>query len=138
MVSCGGGGHWNLLSAGLWQCRIKRGCSTPAGAASAGLQSLNHIIVMAQENRSLDNYFGAMHQYWQAHGYTDQAFDGLPQFNNPAGAAPTNPGCDPAFPFDPSANPPQLNQCMFDSNSPAIASYQYQTLCVENPRPIME
>lgn len=109
--------------------------SLPPAPANAGLQSLNHIIVMAQENHSIDNYFGAMHQYWQAHGYTDQPFDGLPQFDNPAGAAPTNPGCDPAFPFDPNANPPELSQCIFDFNSPPVASYQYQTLCVENPSP---
>src|SRR5947209_19715135 len=56
--------------------------------------SINHIVVFAQENRSFDSYFGAMREYWAQNKFPDQAFDGLPQFNNPAGAPPSNPGCD--------------------------------------------
>src|SRR5512132_438751 len=70
----------------------------PAGGTPTGnsLQtSVNHIIFMAQENRSFDHYFGAMRQYWADYGYADQTFDGLPQFptSSPSGPAPTNPGC---------------------------------------------
>jgi len=74
---------------------------------NSNLQSINHIIFMAQENRGFDHYFGAMRQYWAANSIPDQSFDGLPQFNPASGAAPlqgpvpTNPGCDPRFPFPP-------------------------------------
>lgn len=106
-----------------------------AGQANpaAGINSLNHIIVLAQENRSLDNYFGALRLYWRNHGYADLGFDGLAQINpqtgNPPllGPAPSNPGCDPAFP------PPA--DCKFDSNSPNVVSYHLLTKCTENTSP---
>jgi phospholipase C len=92
--------------------------------------SVNHIVVFLQENRSFDHYFGTMRQYWADFGYPDQAFDGLPQFptTSPSGPAPTNPGCDPAFPFP-------GNDCTMNANSPAVASYHLITQCVENPSP---
>jgi phospholipase C len=99
----------------------------------ADVTALNHIIFLAQENRSFDHYFGAMREYWANNGYPDQSFDGLPQFNPKQGTPPlwgpppTNPGCDPAYP------PP--SRCIVDSNSPNIASYQLITQCVENPSP---
>jgi phospholipase C len=94
---------------------------------------LNHIIFMAQENRSLDHYWGALREYWRANKYSDISYDGLPQFNPTSGAAPLygppprNPGCDPNYP------PP--NDCKEDSNSPKIASYNLVTQCIENPSP---
>lgn len=94
---------------------------------------LNHIIFLAQENRSLDHYFGALRAYWKANGYPDRSFDGLPQFNPTSGLAPlygpppTNPGCDPNYP------PP--DNCTEDSNSPTITSYHLITQCIENPSP---
>jgi phospholipase C len=94
---------------------------------------LNHVIFMAQENRSLDHYFGALRSYWKNNGFADRSFDGLPQFNPTSGLAPlygpppTNPGCDPAFP------PP--SDCTEDSASPQIASYKLITQCIENPSP---
>jgi phospholipase C len=94
---------------------------------------LNHIIFMAQENRSLDHYWGALREYWRQHKFADVSYDGLPQFNPTSGAAPlygpppTNPGCDPNYP------PP--NDCMEDSSSPKIASYNLITQCIENPSP---
>lgn len=101
--------------------------------SATGVSSINHIIILAQENRSLDHYFGALRQYWRSNGYPDRSFDGLPQFNPTSGLppyyrpAPTNPGCDPAFP------PPA--DCTFDSNSPKIASYHLITQCTENTSP---
>ncbi|HXM19956.1 MAG TPA: alkaline phosphatase family protein [Terriglobales bacterium] len=95
------------------------------------ITALNHIIFLAQENRSFDHYFGALRGYWAQNGYPDQSFDGLPQFNPTSGIAPlwgpppVNPGCDPAFP------PPSA--CQVDSNSPQIQSYQLITQCLENP-----
>ncbi len=91
--------------------------------------SVNHIIVLAQENRSFDHYFGAMRQYWADYGYPDQALDGLPQFplSSPSGPAPTNPGCDPASPFP-------ANDCKVDPSN-LVQSYHLITQCVENPSP---
>ncbi len=94
---------------------------------------LNHIIFMAQENRGLDHYFGALRAYWAANKFSDRSFDGLPQFNPTSGLAPlygpppANPGCDSAYP------PP--NDCIVDSNSPQVTSYHLITQCIENPSP---
>jgi phospholipase C len=94
---------------------------------------LNHIIFLAQENRGLDHYFGALRGYWKANGFADRSFDGLPQFNPVSGLTPlygpppTNPGCDPAY------LPP--DDCTVDSSSPQIASYHLLTQCIENPSP---
>jgi phospholipase C len=94
---------------------------------------LNHIIFMAQENRSLDHYFGELRAYWRANRFADISFDGLPQFNPTSGAAPlyrpppTNPGCDPAYPVP--------ADCTVDGSSPQVASYHLITQCIENPSP---
>ena len=101
---------------------------------SPNITVLNHIIIMIQENRSLDHYFGAMRQYWASNDIPDQSFDGLAQFNPTEGApplqgpAPTNPGCDPAFPFP-------ANDCTVDDNSPMVASFPMISMCIENPSP---
>ena len=96
--------------------------------------AINHIIFLAQENRSFDEYFGELRQYWADNGYPDQPFDGLPQFNPTTdplyGPPPSNPGCDPnatsGLPF---------SDCVVDSNSPQIASFHLLTECIENPSP---
>lgn len=109
------------------------GPATVTATFAASLQSINHIIFLAQENRSFDSYFGAMREYWAQNGVPDQAFDGLPQFNpadDPhAGPPPTNPGCDPTLPYPPNT------WCSFDSNSPPVQSFHAQSTCVENPSP---
>ena len=93
---------------------------------------LNHIIFMAQENRSLDNYFGELRYYWKTNGFADRSFDGLPQFNPTSGTPPlygpppTNPGCNP--------NDPPPSDCIEDSSNP-IASYHLITQCTENTSP---
>jgi len=100
---------------------------------SQTVKVLNHIIFMAQENRGLDHYFGALRAYWAANKFSDQSFDGLPQFNPSSGLPPlygpppTNPGCD-------STDPPP-SDCIEDSKSPQIASYHLITQCIENPSP---
>jgi phospholipase C len=105
---------------------------------SQGLNSINHIIFMAQENRSLDSYFGAMRQYWAQNGIPDQSFDGLPQFNPTSGIAPLYgpppaiPGCNPNDPYSPPPAP--FQDCVFDTNSP-VTSYHLITQCIENPSP---
>jgi phospholipase C len=106
------------------------GSSTTPPAGS--LSSINHIVFVAQENRSFDHYFGQLRQYWSQNGYPDQSFDGLPQFNPTTGAAPlagpapSIPGCDPSQP------PPA--DCAFDTSN-SIASYHLITQCIENPSP---
>src|SRR6478672_370919 len=75
------------FSFGGWQgCKSATPTSTTctvSGAANvtatftASLKNINHIIFIAQENRSFDNYFGALRQYWAENGITDQSFDGL-------------------------------------------------------------
>ncbi len=56
--------------------------SSAGSAQNGGIQSVNHIIFMVQENRSLDTYFGQLPAYWAANGYPQAtqkpAFDGLP------------------------------------------------------------
>ncbi|GAC1429847.1 MAG: phospholipase C [Terriglobales bacterium] len=92
------------------------------------LKSINHIIFLAQENRSFDSYFGALRAYWAANNIPDQALDGLPQFNPGSSTAPSVPGCDPTQPF------PTSSVCVPDPANP-ISSYHFNTMCVENPSP---
>ena len=52
---------------------------TVLAPAPTSLQSINHIIFMLQENRSLDSYLGNLPQYWQSLGMANPPqFDGLP------------------------------------------------------------
>jgi phospholipase C len=122
-----------LLTASVVSFSGCRGLGNNPATNNSGLQNVNHIIFMAQENRGFDHYFGALRQYWAANGFPDQQFDGLPQFNPVSGIAPlqgpapTNPGCDPSFP------PP--NDCVNNANSPAVSSFAMVSMCVENPSP---
>ncbi|MGB7135310.1 MAG: alkaline phosphatase family protein [Acidobacteriaceae bacterium] len=103
-----------------------------SGGGGASLASINHIVFLAQENRSFDDYFGALRGYWAQNGYTDESYDGLPQFNPASGAsplqgpAPSIPGCDPSAP------PPA--DCSWDPNNP-VTSFHFITQCAENPSP---
>jgi phospholipase C len=66
------------------------GTTNPNGSLQ---NSVNHIIFMSQENRSLDTYFGQLPAYWAANGYPAQQFDGLPSgASNPAYNGTTTPG----------------------------------------------
>ena len=90
------------LASSLMPPNLRRALA--ANPAPASLQNIKHVVLLMQENRSFDHYFGALRQYWAQNGYPDQSFDGLPQFNPTSGAtplqgpAPTNPGCDPSAP----------------------------------------
>ncbi len=106
---------------------------TASFAAVRSLQSLNHIILLAQENRSFDHYFGYMRAYWAANGIADQSFDGLPQFNPATGIAPLQgpapsvPGCDPS-------NPDGADVCAPDPGNP-ITSFHMSSVCTEELSP---
>src|SRR5205809_4626249 len=69
-------------------CRGVTSDATQGPPPTADITKLNHIVILAQENRGFEHYFGAMRQYWAANGYPDQSFDGLPQFNPASGAPP--------------------------------------------------
>jgi phospholipase C len=127
---------WSGACTSTYTCKLTMNANKSVTATfnvSQTVKVLNHIIFMAQENRSLDHYFGALRGYWKANGFADRSFDGLRQFNPTSGLTPlygpppTNPGCDPAFP------PP--NDCTVDSASPNVASYHLVTQCIENPSP---
>ena len=68
--------------------------TTPATSPPATLQtSINHVIFMAQENRSFDTYFGQLAAYWAANGYPSQKFEGMPaNASNPSYTGSTTPG----------------------------------------------
>ena len=101
--------------------------------APQNLNAINHILILAQENRSFDQYFGALRQYWAQNGYPDQSFDGLPQFNPTSGIPPLYgpppaiPGCDP--------NSPPPSPCTYDPSN-LITSYHLITQCIENVDPL--
>ena len=127
---------WSGACKGTGTCTLVMNANKSATATfniNQTVKVLNHILFMAQENRGLDHYFGYLRAYWKANGFVDRSFDGLPQFNPTSGLAPlygpppTNPGCDPAF------QPP--DDCVEDSASPQVESYQLLTECVENPSP---
>jgi len=128
--ACTGGGACSLT--------LSAAASVSAAFTSLGsLQALNHIIIFAQENRSFDQYFGALREYWAQNGIADQSFDGLPQFNPPSGTAPLQgpapsiPGCDPSKPF------PQYTACYSDPSN-SITSFHMNSVCNENPSPFWD
>jgi phospholipase C len=127
---------WAGACKGTGSCSLTMNANQTATATFSINQTvsvLNHIIFMAQENRGLDHYFGALRAYWKANGFADRSFDGLPQFNPTSGLAPlygpppTNRGCDPAYPLP--------SDCIVDSASPQVPSYHLITQCIENPSP---
>ncbi len=127
---------WSGTCQGAGSCTVTMSAAQSAIATFDLNQSptvLNHIIFLAQENRSLDSYFGQLRAYWGANGIPDASFDGLPQFNPHTGIAPlhgpapSNHGCDPAYP------PPA--DCTIDASSPKVPSFHLITQCIENPSP---
>ncbi len=74
------------------------------------ITAINHIIVLLQENRSFDHYFGHLADYWQAHGFPQATngttFDGEP-----------------------------TNASNIDPNGDTISAFNVQSACTENPSP---
>ncbi len=127
---------WSGSCTGTGKCSLILGASAAVTSTfeqgTAGITSLKHIIFFAQENRSLDNYFGAMREYWKENGIPDQSFDGLPQFNPTSGQAPLY-GPPPAIPGCNPADPPPSN-CVWDT-SVTVASFHMISVCNENTSP---
>ena len=127
---------WSGACTGMAACNVNLAANSAVTATfdegTAGITSIQHIIFFAQENRSLDNYFGAMREYWQQNGIPDQSFDGLPQFNPTSGAAPLYgpppaiPGCDPSSPYP--------GKCVWDTSN-TVASFHMISVCNENTSP---
>jgi phospholipase C len=127
---------WSGPCTGTGTCNLTLTASTTVTptfeAGTANITALNHIVFFAQENRSMDNYFGAMRQYWAENGIPDQSFDGLPQFNPASGEppllgpAPALPGCNPADPMP--------SDCIWDTSN-LVTSYHLITVCNENTSP---
>lgn len=126
---------WSGACTGTGTCTLTMTANKSVTATfnvSQTVSVLNHIIFMAQENRSLDNYFGELRSYWKSNGFADRSFDGLPQFNPTSGLSPlygpppTNPGCNP--------NDPPPSDCIQDSANP-VTSYHLITQCTENTSP---
>jgi phospholipase C len=57
---------------------LQQGPGAPPIPLDPGVSAVNHIIFMAQENRSFDHYFGQLPAYWSANGYPPQQFEGIP------------------------------------------------------------
>jgi phospholipase C len=74
------------------------------------ITAINHVIVLMQENRSFDHYFGHLADYWQTHG--------LPQATNGT-----------TFDGEPT------NASNVDPNGDTIAAFNLQSGCTENPSP---
>lgn len=83
---------------------------TAAFTTAAGLSSINHIIVMLQENRSFDHYFGHLPDYWKAHGFP-QASNGTTFDGEPSDAS------------------------NVDDTGATLTAYNLATACTENPSP---
>lgn len=129
---------WSGACSGTGSCDVTLSASSSVTATFGDtFQSLNHIIIFAQENRSLDHYFGYMRQYWAANNIPDQSFDGLPQFNPASGIAPLQgsvpnlPGCDPANPAGP-------DWCTPDDPSVTVPSFHSQSVCTEELSPFWD
>lgn len=103
----------------------------------ASVKYLNHIIFMAQENRSFDEYFGYMRQYWANNGIPDQDFDGLPQFTPAAKCTTTNGVSSCAVPTNPACNPlaPYPQNCGADPMAKPVPSFHILSECTEDMSP---
>lgn len=89
---------------------------TPVPTSATLQNSVNHIIILAQENRSFDHYFGHLMQYWQKNGYPQATngttLDGMPDTASNVGDPPPTGGA-----------------------APTITAFPLITMCVENPSP---
>lgn len=72
------------------------------------ITAIKHIIVMLQENRSFDHYFGHLPDYWKANNFPQAAktFNGEPS-----------------------------NASNVDDSGAAVSSFELATACTENPSP---
>jgi phospholipase C len=84
--------------------------ATFAAAQTHDITAIKHIIVLLQENRSFDHYFGHLPDYWKSNGF--------PQASNGT-----------TFDGEPS------NAANVDDNGATISAFKLGTACTENPSP---
>lgn len=48
------------LAASIWEPLLQKALAVPAHNANRSIQDVRHIVILMQENRSFDHYFGAM------------------------------------------------------------------------------
>jgi phospholipase C len=100
---------WGALCSGNSStCTFTLNSNQTVSAAfrTANISLINHVIILLQENRSFDHYFGHLADYWSANGYSAEPFDGEP-------SDASNPGTDGS----------------------TVNAYHLATTCVENPSP---
>ncbi|HSB74806.1 MAG TPA: alkaline phosphatase family protein, partial [Terriglobales bacterium] len=85
---------------------LNKNQSASVSFGSGDISSINHIVILLQENRSFDHYFGHLSEYWAGNGYAADSFDGEP------GDA-SNPG----------------------TTGSSVSAFHLTTTCVENPSP---
>jgi len=94
------------------------GTDKPAGGSGGGsgnpspgtINSVNHILLITQENRSFDHYFSQLPEYWQAHNY--------PQATNGT-----------------TLDVASLNFSNPDPSGATVGTFNLQSACNENPSP---
>ena len=82
----------------------------PTSPSAGDITAINHIIILLQENRTMDHYFGHLPDYWKAHGFP-QATNGTTFEGEPSDAS------------------------NVDSNGATVTAYNLQSACTENPSP---
>jgi len=96
------------------QLTLKSGTNASVTATFAqqphDITAINHIIVITQENRSFDHYFGHLTDYWTQNNYP-QATNGTTFDGTPADAS------------------------NVDDNGATVTAFNLQSACTENPSP---
>jgi phospholipase C len=82
------------------------GSGATGDTTGSGINKINHVTFMFQENRSFDHYFRTLNDYRKSKGLPADADCGLTTATNPT----------------------------FDGTG-TVASYHYQTMCIENVSP---
>ena len=108
---------WSGACSGTSVCTIPAGSTVTATATfTATLQSINHIVVLLQENRSFDHYFGKMNEYRQANSYPTVVDAAPPAVDEPPANA---------------SNP------TFDRTG-TVTPFHMTSMCIENPSPFWD
>ena len=96
----------------------------PQSSGPGNLSAINHIIFVADENRSFDSYFGKLNEYRVAQGLPGNDVDGLP-----ANCSSSN--SDWTVPCDAMNKAPDANGVP----TTPIYAFRLKTMCIENTSP---
>src|ERR1700731_4788335 len=113
----GGTAASGLASALLSRCGGGVVGGGPGPAACAKLTDIEHVVILIQENRSFDHYFGS---YRGVHGFSDQSM----AFRQPDPANTTSPPVGTLLPFhlDTSTTDATCTPAINHDLSPQVAS----------------